>query len=367
MPHAYIFHGPEGVGKETLATAVAQLLLCPTPITRELGPADAEQVGADRLRDACGRCEDCRLVAAGTHPDLHLIYRQLIREHPESDVRARKGLELGVDVIRHFVIDKIGLTPSRGRAKAFIVREAELLNQAAQNAFLKTLEEPPGPSYIILLTTALNELLPTTLSRCQVVRFGALPDAFVRERLAAQRKALPKVELEWYAKVAGGSIGRALRFADEGVFALNRQIVEALAKVSRAAGSLADSWLELAKGLGERYRKQDRDLTDTEATRRALRLVLLLAANWYADVLRLWAGEADSLVNTPWHDALAAVARSADAERTTDLVKRIAAAEHELDQNANVQLCLEVLAGDLAKSADRHPGGAASSPPGARG
>jgi DNA polymerase-3 subunit delta' len=95
------------------------------------------------------------------------VHRYLIKEHPESDVRKRKGLEISVDVLRHFVIERTALTPIRGRAKVFVIREADSMTTQAQNALLKTLEEPPGPTFIILLVSALDGLLPTTLSRCQ--------------------------------------------------------------------------------------------------------------------------------------------------------------------------------------------------------
>jgi DNA polymerase-3 subunit delta' len=202
VPHAYVFHGPEGVGKEMLARGLARLLLCESPKRDAEPQASASataQVNQEHLLilDACGVCSECKLVAAGTHPDLHLIYRQLNREHPEPEVRKRKGLEIGVDVLRHFVIDKVGMKPSRGRAKVFLIREADVITPQAQNALLKTLEEPPGTTYLILLVTGLDHLLPTTLSRCQVVQFDALPYQFVRERLRAMRPDLPAEQADW--------------------------------------------------------------------------------------------------------------------------------------------------------------------------
>jgi DNA polymerase III delta' subunit len=388
MPHAYIFHGPEGVGKEAMATAVGQRLLCAAPIRRELAASDVAAFGMDDVLDCCGRCEDCRLVAAGTHPDLHSIYRQLHRSHPDSNVRSRKGLELGVDVLRHFLIDRAGMTPARGRAKVFIVREAERMNAEAQNALLKTLEEPPGPSYIILLVTAIDRLLPTTLSRCQVVRFGTLPTQFVQERLRACRPELPPAEADWYARLAGGSIGQAIAFADQGLFAINERLVGTLSADSgvaatRSAGrparaastegttrpssagraahspsggprhdsgpssglQVANAWIDLAKLLSEHYSAADPEITETEALRQAIKTLLLLAATWYADLLRIGAGT-PPLVNT----GVKAVGQSAvlfDPGRLVAHVTRIALAERQLDQNAHHQLCLEVLAADL--------------------
>jgi DNA polymerase-3 subunit delta' len=153
---------------------------------------------------------DCRLAAAGTHPDLFVIHRQLNKQHPDSTIRKQKALVLGVDVIRHFLVDRAGTSPSRGRAKVVLVREAERMNDAAQNALLKTLEEPPGPTFIILLTHALDAMLPTTRSRCQQVMFQPLPTPFVEERLRSLCPGRGEGEIRYMAAHARGSLGSAV-------------------------------------------------------------------------------------------------------------------------------------------------------------
>ena len=165
LPHAYVFHGPHGVGTEMLALGLAEVLLCSKPIHQPVEAVDQEAVGLDELHLGCGACEDCRAVAAQTHPDLHLIHRHLNRDHPDPVVRKRKALEIGVEVVRHFVIEKVGLTSQRGLGKLFIIREADQITPHAQNAMLKTLEEPPSDSYLFLLTRSADALLPTTRSR----------------------------------------------------------------------------------------------------------------------------------------------------------------------------------------------------------
>ncbi len=336
VPHAYLFHGPEGVGKESLAKCLAQLLLCENPRERELAGDDAEEVGLQRVREGCGRCEDCRLVAAQTHPDFHLIYRQLHRDHPDSEVRKRKGLELGVDVLRHFVIDKVGLTPLRGRAKLFVIRAADDMTVQAQNALLKTLEEPLGSTFIILLVSAVDRLLPTTLSRCQLVRFDGLPESFVREKLGEFRPALSREWIEWCARYGEGSLGRALEYADDELFELHQRLAEGLLRLGDPRGdALAKAWTDEAAALGERYRKRDPDITDAEATRRGLATVFRLAAGWYGDGLRKSADNAQFM----------------NAETAAAAINRLAEAQRQLDLNANTQLIVETLVGDLAGSA----------------
>ncbi|UCC31949.1 MAG: DNA polymerase III subunit [Phycisphaerales bacterium] len=362
VPHAYLFHGPDGVGKETLAVGLAQLLLCSAPIEQKLEGEQADEAGVERLCAGCGVCEECRAVALRTHPDLHLVYRQLNREHPDPVVRKRKALDIGVDVLRHFVIEKVGFTPIRGRAKVFVIREAERITPQAQNALLKTLEEPPGTTFIILLVAALDRLLPTTLSRSQVVLFDGLPTEFVRSKLAELSPDLPSDEVTWYAHFCDGSLGRALEYADDEFYGLNQRLLEGLISMvctadSSAAGrrdeELVKEWTDESKSLGARYRERDPDITDTEAGRRGLKSIFQLAAACYADVLRIAGGDESAIVNANHKTEIEQASRLVDTPLAVESIKRIARAEHQLDLNANTQLCVETLLSDLSRIACR--------------
>ena len=349
LPHAYLFHGPDGVGKELLARGLAQLLLCGESHTVELPPEQAATVGLECLQAACDVCGNCRLVRAETHPDLHLIHRYLYREHPDSEVRRRKGLDLGIDVLRHFVIERVGLKPNQGRAKVFIVREADRITTPAQNALLKTLEEPPGATFIILLARSVDRLLPTTRSRCASVRFDALPPGFVAERLQQLAPELDDTARAWYARFSGGSLGRALECIEAKLYELNQRLLEHLAKLAQEPGALQVKTLtDESKELGDIYRTHDPDISDTEATRRGLKTLLHLIATWYADLLHTGSGTGDTLlVNTAARDLLAQADLSpANAGRA---VNRIAEAERQLDLNAHTQLCLESLLHALSR------------------
>jgi len=349
MPHAYMFNGPDGVGKELAARGLAQLLLCGSPVEMRIPPADAEDVQVERLRAGCGKCDDCRSVAADTHPDLHVIYRQLGREHPDAEVRKRKALELGVDVLRHFLIEKVGLTPARGRAKVFIVREADRITAHAQNVMLKTLEEPPGPTFIILLVSALDRLLPTTLSRCQVVPFDPLPTRFVQSRLTELVRGLSEEQTEWYAHFSGGSVGRALSIANEQWFERNGRIAAGLASLfGGETANLGEQWTDESKALGVVYRKADPDITPTEATRRGLKAIFQMAAACYADVLRVRSGGQPTKSNPAHVEHVRLLAGQHSPARAADAINRIALAERQLDLNANVQLVVETLLSDLS-------------------
>ncbi len=337
VPHAYVFHGPDGVGKETFATAFARLLLCARPRSAEADlrglPELADWTGP--ALDGCGECEDCRAVGADTHPDLHRIYRQLNAFHPDTAVRNRKALDLGVDVIRHFVIEAVGAKPARGRAKVFLIREADRITTAAQNALLKTLEEPPATTFLILLVSSLERLLPTTFSRCQLVSFSPLPQDFVAQRLRELRPELREDAVTYVAQLAEGSLGLAVQYVDDGVLAVREQIAPRLERLDAAAGpAIVKEWMESAKGLGTEYRRRDPEVSDTEAQRQGLYVLLSLASAWYRERLR-------SAVGTPQRESL--VASYADA------ISAINTAVQQINLNANVQLCLEALIFRLAR------------------
>jgi DNA polymerase-3 subunit delta' len=178
LAHALLFTGADGIGKRGFAMALAAFLQC-------------EQRGDD----ACGSCASCRRVAAGSHPDVHSVA-----------VAAGKR-EIGVDrarALKRFM----QLQPACGRAKVAIIDDAPSLSVAAQNALLKTLEEPPPRSVLILVAHSADALLPTVRSRCQLIRFAPLPEEIVAEILAEHGIA-PPVALEM-VRLADGSPGRAL-------------------------------------------------------------------------------------------------------------------------------------------------------------
>jgi len=348
MPHAYLFAGHEGVGREMLASRLAAVLLCSSPVRRPIpdnlrGPNDLAEG-----RDACGECEDCRLVAAGTHPDLFLIYRQLNRQHPDATIRKQKALFLGVEVIRHFVIEHQGMRPNRGRAKVFIIREAERLNDAAQNCLLKTLEEPPPDTFIILLTAALDRMLPTTRSRCQQVNFRSLPDDFVIQQLRSLRPDAGAEEIGYIARHVAGSLGLALRQLDDGLYALKRNWGEKLIElVSGPPGfspnALAAPFLADAKQLAKCVSERDPDVSDTDATRAGLQMLLAVLAHFYSDALRRGVGADNTLVNADQSDVIDRLSQFSGFGPVALALRYLTEADANLGRNAHLELTLETL------------------------
>ncbi|MEW6172932.1 MAG: DNA polymerase III subunit delta' [Bacillota bacterium] len=204
VAHAYLFTGPPGVGKGTTAKAFAAALFCD------------EEAGTG---EACGRCPQCRMVNGAGHPDLHEV-------NPD-------GASIGIDQIRAAVF-AVGRKPYR-RRHVVIIDQAELCTAEAQNAFLKTLEEPPGETVFILVSARPEALLPTVVSRCCEVRFHRLKPEIIAGELV-QRHGAPEKEARVLAVLAGGSMSRAIELMDPKVAALKEKALEmamkpALAKV----------------------------------------------------------------------------------------------------------------------------------------
>lgn len=197
-PHAYLFTGRDGVGKKMTALRFACMLNCPTPGT-----------------DQGWECPACRRIFLGKHPDVYV-------ETPE------RGM-IRIERIRESVRGFFRYAPVEGRYRIAIIDDAHLMNQAAQNALLKTLEEPPSACIIVLVTAKPYLLLSTVRSRCRRVRFAPLPPDFMAP-LLEKRMGLTSDEAFTLAAMSGGSMSRALEMHGSSFAALREQLVELLDK-----------------------------------------------------------------------------------------------------------------------------------------
>lgn len=209
--HAYLFAGPRGVGKALVATGIAHEILCERgpgsgfccdPIACPVRAASAAPGGRARAADSTGRCECCPAcvqVAMGVHPDFVRIARLPNR----SDVLIEQVRDL---------IEKLGVRPARGSRRVAIIDDAETLNLPAQNALLKTLEEPPGHTIIFLIAQSERALLETVRSRLRPVRFAPLEPAEIAAVLEHRAGLDPQRALD-VARLARGGAARALEMA----------------------------------------------------------------------------------------------------------------------------------------------------------
>jgi DNA polymerase-3 subunit delta' len=336
-----------------LASRLAAFLLCSAEGGPDAGGLfDTPAPAAEGPADACGSCVDCTLFTAGNHPDFHLIHRTLNRLHPDKRVRDRKAVELSIDVIRHFLLQPIGLRPSRGRAKVFVVVDAERLSDEAQNALLKTLEEPPPDSYLVLLTTAPDQLLATTRSRCQQVPFGPLPDEFIHAMLAA-RPEMPPAEATFLTQIAQGSAGLALRYAEAGLYRQVDTVIEALRGAADDPIAASRSLYELAGDLAGNAEVADGEEGDVNAARESQALVFALAATLLRDVQRAAVGAAP--VALPGRSDLTALAGRTSPRALARAVSAVAAAELQIAQNAKPDLVFDALAIAIGRAFESAP------------
>jgi DNA polymerase-3 subunit delta' len=308
LPHGLIFAGPAGVGKATTARALAAVFLCEKP--KSAHPPTP-----------CGKCPSCTIFATDNHPDLHVIYKELIRlTKPDSVAK-----DLAVDVMRDYLLVPAARKPNMGRGKVFIIEQADLMNPQAQNACLKTLEEPEGRKLIILLTDQVNSLLPTIRSRCQAINFGCLPEPLVRKEL--EKRGLNKTDAADAAAFTDGSLGVALRWHEEGIIPHARELRKRIDALIAGKGAQdLPEWLKAAADdYVERQIKRDKATSKTQANRDALMIYFRLAAQRFRSHL----AEADD------PDQL---------EHTCAAIDALARSEQFLESNVNIPLIFQQLA-----------------------
>lgn len=315
LPHAFLFVGPEGIGKLAFALKLAQTLLCERVPEAEMDP--------------CGACPGCVQAIGGTHPDLLRVAR------PEDKH------ELPIRVIRDLCLD-LGLKPARGGRKVAIVDDADDMNDEAANAFLKTLEEPPDGSVLILVGTSPEAQLDTILSRCRVVRFDPLPEPELAAVLLEQGVAETPEAADRLARLGEGSVARARGLADPALTDFRRALIDDVAAPAGFdAPALARRIEAFVKSAGK----------EGSAQRDRARLVV-------GELLRLFRGtfwQAAGL-DPPSPDpadreAVAALAGRLDPEAVLSLADRCLEADYHVRRKLYMPLILDDLAHDLGRLA----------------
>ncbi|MDR1520024.1 MAG: hypothetical protein LBU23_07775 [Planctomycetota bacterium] len=252
--HAYMLEGAEGAGKLTLARAMAGRLFCREP---NAGGA------------ACGVCRPCRLLAGGNHPD----YLELPRDPVELRLGRFLERQGGAETVEHQpLLPFLRLKPTEGSWRAAVIPAAERMRAEAANAFLKTLEEPPGQALILLTVNSRDSLPPTIASRCRRLGVRPLPAAAVAAELT-RRLGIDGREAEELAEAAEGALGKALELAGSQTLDfwrwLDREAFDSPGVLS--AKALADAWLGYGSKNSESGEKRKNALAALDLTALALR------------------------------------------------------------------------------------------------
>jgi DNA polymerase-3 subunit delta' len=294
LAHAYLFSGPEGCGKRSVAIELIKAAYC----------------GGT---DGCGSCPSCRKLASLQHPDLHII---------EPD-----GAFIKIDQIRELQRN-LAFRPYEAPWKACIIESADRLHQAAGNSLLKTLEEPPGNALMILLTSNPDAVLPTIRSRCQTVRFSPLPEGVIAELLAA--KGVDPATAHFAACLGGGSPGRAMELCSEETLAERRNLLEQIFSLSlQDIGRLFSTAEKLA---GDKDRIPE---------------ILDLTATFLRDLLLFQTGSPD-IVNSDMPELIAREAGKRSTDSVMRLVDEVNGIRRALQRNVNNRLAMDLLLMKLA-------------------
>lgn len=297
VTHAYILNGEEKSGKMMLAEAFAMALQC-------------EQGG----NTPCNICHSCKQALSHNQPDI--IY-----------VSHEKENTIGVEDIRRQINDDIVLKPYSSKYKIYIVDEAEKMNIQAQNALLKTMEEPPGYAVILLLTTNADSFLPTILSRCVRLDLKAVPDAMIRKFLMEEKK-IPSYQADICVAFAQGNVGKAIALASSDNF--NEMKNSALQLIKRLNDIDLYEMMQAVKQISE-YKLEINDYFD-------------LMMVWYRDVLMYKATtDANRLIFQEEIYSIKKAASHSSYEGIENILKALEKAKVRLKANVNFELLIELL------------------------
>jgi DNA polymerase-3 subunit delta' len=309
VSHSYLFTGPDGVGKKLIAVGFAKLLNC---------------VGGGRASDERCECASCRKIEKGIHPDVILI-----------EFAGVKNIK--VEQVRDEIEERLYLRPFEGRYKIVIVDESERMNQSAQNAFLKTLEEPPPGSVIILVSSHPDYLLPTLRSRCQTIEFNALPEELIVGVLR-ERSDMPSDQALLTSRLSGGSIGKALDF-DGDLLEWRKELMTKLGNIRKNSASDISSLSEHISSMASG--------DETDKLELGFTFILL----WLRDIALAGMGS-DRLTNTDFMESIGNAAGKWDVDRLLEMERSVERAWYDIVRaNANTKLVLDNLFLKLAGNA----------------
>jgi DNA polymerase III subunit delta' len=314
LASSFLFAGPSGIGKRSFAQKLAQALLC--------------EARSEEALDPCEQCPACQQVHAGTHPDFNMVAKPADKSFIPLDLligdkehRRREGL-----------CHHIALKPLMGGRRIAVVDDADYLNAEGANALLKTLEEPPPRSVLILIGTSPAKQLPTIRSRCQMVRFQPLDAGAIAQLLIGQGIVKDPSEAERLAQHSEGSMERAAELADAELWTFRNALYQRLAAETLDSVSLSRVTQKFVESAGK----------EAAPRRERLHLVVGFAADFYRQLMRAQNGCNQSEDNEANRFITEALERqSVDPEKTAARLDRCLQADQQIDRNANQSTLIE--------------------------
>ncbi|HMA67487.1 MAG TPA: DNA polymerase III subunit delta' [Desulfosalsimonadaceae bacterium] len=324
LPHAFLFTGPEGVGKKTAARTLAMLLNCRcSQRGRKNRPASEEADACGEKPPApCRECASCRKILSANHPDLHWL--------------SPSGSYIKVDQVRE-LCRRLSLKSHEAEIRLAVIENAHSLNPESGNTLLKVLEEPPEKTLFILLARQTSELLPTIVSRCRHIRFNPVSAGTIQAHLQKQWQ-ITEAEAEGIAAMAGGSLSRAAEMTEKNWIIRRNWIIESLAGINRVP---RNSQLALAEALAR----------DTDRARTALEIM----KTWYRD-LAVCAYAPDRLINSDLREKITEESRQYNLPQLIAIVRAIDDAAIHIEKNANLRLAVDQLILEIASKGNRKNG-----------
>ncbi len=297
VSHAYILNGEKGSGKKTLAAVVAKSLQC------EAGEPDP-----------CGTCKSCLQAESGNQPDIIWV------NHEKPNV-------ISVDEIRTQILNDISLMPYSSRYKIYIVPDAQLMNQQAQNAILKTLEEPPEYAIIMLLTNNIDKFLPTIISRCIVLNFRPVEPLHMMDYLMAQI-GVDKEKARFCTDFAQGNLGKAVRLAISPEY--NEIKEDSLRLLRRIQDMDMEDIIQAVRNMG----KYKLDITD----------YIDIMTMWFRDILMVKiANSPNKLIFKDEFSIMKKQASHVSYEGLEEILQALDKLKIRLEANVNFDIAMELM------------------------
>jgi DNA polymerase III subunit delta' len=329
LPSAYLFHGPEGIGKDAAAIELAKAINCLSPTASGF--------------EGCDGCVHCQQISQLGSPILHFVYAlakdvdtpgesnqkeedlEVIREElaqkavdPYYNIAIPRAMSIQVGQVRELRMN-LSRSMGSGKKRIVIISEADMMNAQAQNAFLKTLEEPNANTLIILTSSNINRFYPTILSRCQEVRFEVLSNEEITEALI-ERDELPRDEAEFIARLANGSYSQARRMIGEDLKEMRRQIVSFLRMgLSRSRkNALHEIDIFLPRSSAGSFLEK----------RQAVEQRLILLTLWLRDALAISTDSSEQIINIDQREDLDRfVSRFGEPDRIIQAIRAVERAQ----------------------------------------